>query len=359
MSIKPLAGLTIVEMAGIGPAPFCGMMLADHGARVIRVVRPGHRSPLPVSEPFDVLNRGRETVELNVRTEEGRSALWDLLAAADGLIEGFRPGVMERLGLGPASVLSRHPHMVYGRMTGWGQSGPMAAMAGHDMNYAGLTGAIHAIGDADRPPPPPLNLIADFGGGGMMLAFGMVGGLLAAGRTGRGCVVDAAMSDGTALLMGLIQGLHGAGQWSSRRGANVLDGGAPFYATYRCADGRFVAVCPLEPPFFAVFLERLGLTDDADFARQYDQATWPRMRERLSALFQTRPRDAWAALFDGSDACVTPVLTLEEAPAHPHNRARETYRARAGALQPAPAPRFSEVETASPTSSKQEETHVV
>lgn len=343
-----LSGVRVVEMAGIGPAPFCAMTLADHGAEVIRIARPGHESPVPVDRAFEVTERGRPTVELDLRSETDKAALWRLIARADMLIEGFRPGVMERMGFGPDAVLARRPALVYGRITGWGREGPMAMMAGHDLNYAGLTGAIAAMGDPDRPPVPPLNLVADYGGGAMYLAFGVVAALWRARVDGVGRVVDTAMVDGTAALMSLMYGLRAGGAWSDRRGDNPLDGGVPFYACYAASDGGFVAVCPLEPAFFAAFLERAGLADDPDFARQYDRTKWPRMRERLTELFAAHPRDHWAALFDGSDACVTPVLSMAEAPDHPHNRARGVFHEVGGVPQPGPAPRFSGTETAGP-----------
>lgn len=331
----------VVEMAGIGPSPFTCMMLADHGADVLRVTRPGQTNPLPVEPRFDLCNRGRPEVMIDLGTQAGRDALWRLIGGADALVEGFRPGVMERLGFGPDEALARHPRLVYGRMTGWGREGPLATAAGHDLNFAGLTGAVAALGDPGRPPPPPLNMVADFGGGGMLLAFGVVAALLEARHSGRGQVVDAAMLDGVGLLMAMPFGMREGGVWGDARGANLLDGGTPFYACYETADGRHVSVCPLEPRFFAAFLERLDLHQDPDFAHQYDRATWPRMAERLTALFRTRSRDDWAALFEGTDACVFPVLTMGEAPEHPHARARGGFVAVDGVRHPVPAPRLS------------------
>lgn len=341
MGQGPLTGLRVVEMAGIGPGPFCAMMLADHGADVLRVERPGQSWPLPIGPRVDPLNRGRAVVTLDLRTDADRNALFRLTDRADALIEGFRPGVMEKLGFGPEALLARNPRLVYGRMTGWGQDGPLARTAGHDLNYAGLTGAIAAIGPADRPPPPPLNLVADFGGGAMMLAFGMLAALLEARSSGRGQVVDAAMVDGTSLLMTMFHGLRAVGGWSERRDDNLLDGGAPFYACYETADGGHLSVCPLEPPFFAALLDRLGLAGDPDFQAQYDRGTWSRMRERLAAIFRSRTRDAWAVQFAGSDACVAPVLTIAEAPFHPQAHDRGGFVERGGILQPQAAPRLS------------------
>jgi alpha-methylacyl-CoA racemase len=336
-----LSGLRIIEMAGLGPAPFCAMLLADHGAEVIRVARPGQGSVLPVSPEFDLCNRGRQTVVLDLRQVADRDTLRRLIAGSDALIEGFRPGVMEKLGFGPEVVAAINPRVVYGRMTGWGQTGPLALRAGHDLNYAGLSGAVAAIGAPELPPPPPLNLIADFGGGAMLLAFGLLAALLEAQKSGRGQVVDAAMVDGAALLMTMIQGLRAGGAWSLQRGANMLDGGTPFYACYRTADDKFMAVAPLEPQFYAELLVRLGLVGDADFVQQHDIAVWPRMRQRLTAIFASRTRAEWEAVFAGSDACVTPVLDMDEAARHPHNAARANFAAPDGIVQSAAAPHFS------------------
>jgi alpha-methylacyl-CoA racemase len=336
-----LSGLKVVEMAGLGPAPFCAMLLADHGAEVIRIARPGQTSPLPLPPERDVLNRGRETLTLDLKTDPDRATLRALIAHADALIEGFRPGTMEKLGFGPEIAAALNPRLVYGRMTGWGQSGPLALRAGHDLNYAALSGAIAAIGDPSLPPPPPLNLVADFGGGAMFLAFGLLAAVLEAQRSGQDQVVDAAMVDGSALLMSLMHSMRAAGAWSLARGANLLDGGTPFYACYATSDGKYLAVCPLEPQFYAALLDRLDLKDDPAFARQYDPATWPAMRARLTTIFAARARADWEALFEGSDACVTPVLDMAEAPAHAHNAARKNFVDIAGISQSAPAPRFS------------------
>ena len=343
----PLTGVRVVEMAGIGPGPFCAMMLSDMGAEVLRVERkpsPGAADapPDPVFNPGrgGVLNRGRRSVALDLKRPGAVDTVLHLVEGADCLLEGFRPGVMERLGLGPDDCLPRNPRLVYGRMTGWGQHGPLAQAAGHDINYIALSGALHAIGEAGHAPVPPLNLVGDFGGGGMLLAFGVVCALLESRGSGRGQVVDAAMCDGTATLMAMIYGFRGMGQWSDSRGANLLDGAAPFYGTYRCADDGYLAVGPIEPQFYAELLERCGV-EDADLADPSDPENWPRQREKLATVFATRTRDEWCGLLEGSDACVVPILGLEEAPQHPHNRARGTFVEREGVVQPAPAPRFS------------------
>ncbi len=346
----PLAGLKVVEMAGLGPAPFCTMMLADMGADVIRIERPPRGAAPVVSGKFDVMARGRPAVHIDLRQSQAVETVLELIAGADVLIEGFRPGVMERLGLGPEVCLQRNPRLVFGRMTGWGQHGPLARTAGHDINYIALSGMLHAIGRAEQPPPPPLNLVGDFGGGAMMLAFGVMCALHEAKQSGRGQVVDAAMTDGAALLGAMMYGMKAAGSWTNQRAANLLDGAAPFYDTYACADGRHVAVGPLEPQFYAQLLERCGLSDDPVFSDQNDASRWPQMKQRLAEVFRSRTRDEWCARFDGSDACVAPVLDWDEAPAHAHNRARETFIDIDGVVQPAPAPRFSRTPTAVPVS---------
>jgi alpha-methylacyl-CoA racemase len=339
--VGPLSGLRIIEMAGLGPAPFAGMLFSDLGADVIRI----DRKASAASGGFDrvkeanFVDRGRRTLALDLKKPEAIETALELIANSDALIEGFRPGVMERLGLGPEPCLARNPRLVYGRVTGWGQSGPLAQTAGHDINYIALTGALHAIGGAEAPLPP-LNLIGDFGGGAMLLAFGVVCALLEARVSGRGQVVDAAMTDGAALLMAMIYGFKAAGRWRDERAANLLDGGAPFYGVYRCADGKFVAVGALEPQFHEAFIAGLGL-DPAAFADRWNPKSWQQMRARIEAAFLARPRDEWAAAFAASDACVTPILTMDEAPAHPHNLARATFVAGEGGTQPAPAPRFS------------------
>ncbi|HEV7187456.1 MAG TPA: CaiB/BaiF CoA-transferase family protein [Blastococcus sp.] len=337
-STGPLTGLRVVELAGIGPAPYACMLLAELGADLIRVDRPGGGGIL-VDPSKDALNRSRPSIAVDLKSAEGRDVLLRLLDSADVLVEGLRPGVLERLGAGPDEVLARNPRLVYARMTGWGQDGPLAQRAGHDINYLGLTGALHAIGTADKPVVP-LNIGADFGGGSMFLLVGVLAALVERATSGRGQVVDAAMVDGASSLITMVYGLLGAGLWQDRRAANLLDGGAPFYDTYACADGRHVAVGALEPQFYAAFVDGLGLTGALPGA-QYDGAHWPEHRRRFAEAFATKPRDEWAGLFAGTDACVTPVLGLTEAPAHPHLAARGTFVERDGVPQPAPAPRFS------------------
>ena len=318
----PLAGQTIIEMAGLGPGPFAAMMLADHGAEVIRVERAGM-----IAVPGDPLLRGRKSISLDLKREECREVVRRLAARADGLIEGYRPGVMERLGLGPDELLGSNPKLVYGRVTGWGQDGPLAQEAGHDINYIAVTGLLHGIGPTERPAVP-INYLGDYAGGGMMLAFGMVAALLGVERGGQGQVIDAAMSDGAALIGALTYGLRGAGAWRDEREANLLDGGAPSYGIYRCLDGKFLALGAIEPQFRASLFHGLALAPEAS-------------REEISAVIATRSRDAWAAHFAGTDACVAPVLDLSEAPVHPHNIARRTFIDLDGVFQPAPAPRYS------------------
>ena len=332
----PLAGLRIVEIAGLGPTPFAAMTLADMGAEVVRIERPGNRHLLGLEH--DILDRGRGALPLDLKCDEGRAIARRLIGAADGLIEGMRPGVMERLGLGPGDFPD-NPRLVYGRMTGWGQAGPLAHAAGHDINYISLSGALHAIGTRDRPVPP-LNLLGDFGGGAMYLAFGMVCAFFDAARTGRGQVVDAAISDGAAHLMAMMQGMAAGGLWSDHREANILDGAAPFYGVYRCKCGGFVALGAIEAKFWAEFL-RLADIDPEALPDQWDRARWPDLRAIVAARLAERTREEWTALMEGSDACLTPVLTIAEAPLHRHNAARETYVTPGGRTQPAPAPRLS------------------
>jgi len=337
----PLAGYRIVEFEGKGPAPLCGMLLGDMGADVIRIERPSASSDVSATEQsFSILHRNRRTIALDLRQPEARAAALRLVVSADALIEGFRPGVMERLGLGPEPCLAQQPRLVYGRVTGWGQTGPLAARAGHDINYLGLSGALAAIGPRDGAPLPPLNLVADYGGGAMFLAFGLVCALLEARSSGRGQVVDVAMSDAVAALMTAIHGLHHGGRWNERRGSNLLDGGAPFYGAYATRDGGHMAVGPIEAPFFAEFVERLGLRVDG-LPDRMDPKGWPAWQERIAAVFSTRTRAEWEAVFDASDACVTPILSLSEVPRHPHHAARGTYVPFGGVTQAAPAPRFS------------------
>jgi alpha-methylacyl-CoA racemase len=338
----PLTGIRVLEFEGIGPGPFCAMLLADLGADVLRVDRPGKPNlGLGRDRWYDLTSRGRRSVTVDLKTPGGVQAARQLAARADALVEGFRPGVMERLGLGPELLLHDNPRLVYGRMTGWGQDGPLAPRAGHDIDYIALTGALDAIGPPGaHGPVPPLNLVGDFGGGGMLLAFGLVCALLEARGSGRGQVVDAAMVDGAALLATMFHGMTAAGRWRSERGSNALDGGAPWYATYATRDGRHVAVGAIEPQFYAALLERLGLAGD-DLPAQHDRAGWPMLRSRFAQVFATRTRDEWAAHFGDSDACVAPVRSFAEAPDDPHLAARGTFATVAGVAQPAPAPRFS------------------
>jgi alpha-methylacyl-CoA racemase len=339
----PLAAYRIIEMAGIGPAPFAAMLLADMGAEVIRVDRRGEADlglPGRREVKFDVLHRGRRSIAVDVKAEVGREVVKRLAAGADALIEGFRPGVMERLGLGPEPLLALNPKLVFGRMTGFGQDGPLAQAAGHDIDYIALAGALHAIGRKGEAPVPPLNLVGDFGGGGMFLAFGVVCALLEAQRSGKGQVVDAGMVDGSATLMALMFGLHAQGTWKDERGVNVLDTGAPWYDTYRTKDGRWLAVGAIEKRFYEAFIEGLGL-DPVGLPGQHDRAGWPELRRRFAETIAGKTRDEWERIFTGSDACVAPVLALGEVAQHPHNAARGTFVTRDGVLQPAPAPRFS------------------
>ncbi|MFQ5346285.1 MAG: CaiB/BaiF CoA transferase family protein [Rhodothalassiaceae bacterium] len=337
----PLAGIRILEIAALGPAPFAAMMLADMGAEVVRIERPGG-SPMRVGDPRrEILNRGRRSLTLDLKSGEGRVALLRMAGQVDGLIEGFRPGVMERMGLGPEACLAANPRLVYGRMTGWGQEGPLSARAGHDINYIALTGALAAIGRASDRPSIPLNLIADFGGGAMYLAFGMVCALLECTRSGQGQVVDAAMVDGVASLMTVVHMLDQMGLWTPDRESNLLDGGAPFYDVYRTRDGRYLAVGALEPQFFAEFLARAGLAAVVSPADQMDRSRWPAMRRRIAARLGEKTLAEWTAIFAGSDACVTPVLDYREARTNPQLVARRTFLERDGHAEPAPAPRFS------------------
>lgn len=332
----PLRGLRVVEFAGIGPGPFAGMLLSDMGAEVVRIDRPG----IGGCDPRDFVSRGRRLVRLDLKTADGRDQALALLDHADALIEGFRPGVMERLGLGPEVVAERNPRLVYGRMTGWGQSGPLAHTAGHDINYVSLTGALSAIGPGDAGPVPPLNLVGDYGGGALYLVVGMLAALYEARDSGRGQVIDAAMCDGAASLMTQFFALAAMGRWNERREANLLDGGAHFYRTYQCADGRYLAIGAIEPQFYASLRELIGLSDP-EFDHQGDPAHWPALRDKLAAIILTRTRDDWCRLLEGTEACVTPVLAMSEAPAHPHLAIRKTFVFNDGFAQPAPAPRFS------------------
>jgi alpha-methylacyl-CoA racemase len=336
----PLSGIRLIEIAGIGPGPMAAMLLGDMGADVIRIDRRHPGRPEPSIEPrHEVHGRSRRSIAVDLRQPGAAELVLRLTDGADGLMEPFRPGVAERLGIGPEACLARNPKLVYGRMTGWGQDGPLAKTAGHDINYIALTGLLHAIGPKERPIPP-LNLVGDYGGGAMLLAFGMVCGLLEAGRSGHGQVVDAAMVDGAALLFGAAFGAFQAGIWRDERETNRLDGAAHFYNTYETADGRFVAIGSIEPKFYRLLLEKTGLAD-ADLPAQLDRAAWPVLRERLAAVFRTRTRDEWCAIMEGTDICFAPVLSIAEAPEHAHAVARGAYVDMDGAPQPAPAPRFS------------------
>lgn len=346
MPKPPLSGLRIIELAGIGPGPFAGMMLADHGAEVIRVERIGSGKAGPEVPPEkDILLRSRKTIELDLKNPASQGVLLDLVRQSDGLIEGFRPGVIERLGIGPDVLLNANPKLVIGRMTGWGQTGTMTQMAGHDINYIAISGALHGVGRKGEKPVVPLNLFGDFGGGGMFLAFGMLSALHHAAATGQGQVVDAAMTDGSALLTAMIQTFRQIDLWKDERGVNLLDGGAHFYDTFETSDGKYVSIGAIEPQFYAQLLDRLGLSDDPAYAQQMDADGWDDLRAGLTRIFLTKTRDEWDAVFLGSDACYAPILSLAEAVQHPHNLARGTFATADGIAQPAPAPRYS----ASPT----------
>ena len=337
----PLHGIKVIEFEAIGPGPFCGMMLADMGADVLVIDRPGS-SDLGLNRErwYDAMMRGRRSVTLDMKSKDGAKAALELIGKADALIEGFRPGVMERLGVGPDAALAKNPKLVYGRMTGWGQDGPMAARAGHDINYIALAGPLAAIGRPNTAPVPPLNLVGDFGGGGMLLAFGIAAALVEAQRSGQGQVVDAAMCEGASLLATMFHGMLASKRWTQQRGANALDGGAPWYDTYETKDGKHVSIGSIEGRFYADLLDRLGLAKE-DLPKQHDRAGWPKLRSRFTAVFKTRTRDEWCTAFEGSDACFAPVLNWTEAYAHPHNVARKSFVEVGGVKQPAPAPRFS------------------
>lgn len=341
----PLSGIRIIELAGIGPGPFCGMMLADMGADVIRVERPGGNPG--DAGGHDILFRNRKSVAVNLKTPAGVEAVLRLCEKADGLFEGFRPGVAERLGVGPQVCLARNPKLVYGRMTGWGQTGPLAKAAGHDINYISLSGALHAMGRRGEGPVPPLNLVGDFGGGGMMLAFGMVCGILEASRSGKGQEIDCSMVEGASALMAMFYGLHGIGQFSDERGTHMLDSGAHFYDTYATADGKYISIGSIEPQFYTLLKQQLQL-DESVFGEQLNPQRWPQQKEKLAAIFRTRTRDEWCKLMEGTDVCFAPVLGLEEAPRHPHNLARNSFVPVGDMLQPAPTPRFSRTPSGTP-----------
>lgn len=336
MGQGPLSGLKVVEFAGIGPGPFCGMLLSDLGADVVRIDRKGAGR----SSPADITSRGRRSVALDLKQPAAVETCLKLMEKADAIIEGFRPGVMERLGLGPDVVLARNPKLVYGRMTGWGQTGSYSQAAGHDMNYIAITGALHAIGTKEKPIPP-LNLVGDFGGGALYLAFGLLAGVISARQTGKGQVIDCAMSDGAASLMAMFYGFKAGGAWKEERRANMLDGGAHFYDTYQCKDGKWISLGSIEPQFYALLLEKTGLSGDEDFKAQMDRGAWDRLRGKLAAVIQTKTRDEWDEIMGGTDVCFAPILDLDEAPNHRHNRDRQTFVELGGVVQPAPAPRFS------------------
>lgn len=343
----PLSHLTVIEFAGLGPAPFAGMMLADQGARVIRIDRPSKRSAQDggmdalTARNSDVLSRGRESITLDLKRPQSIEVALRLIERADVLIEGFRPGVMESLGLGPEVCLLRHPSLVYGRVTGWGQTGPLSLAAGHDINYIALSGALHSTARRGGPPTPTPGLIGDFGGGGMLLAFGVLAAVSHAQRSGEGQVVDAAITDGSALLGSLIHGWHSSGLWNAEAGTNNGDGGAHFYDAYVCADGKYVSIGSMEPQFYALLREKCGLKEP-EFDAQWNASQWPALKERVAEVFLQRTRQQWCDLLEGTDVCFAPVLSLDEAPQHPHNRARGTFVQVNGITQPAPAPRFSQ-----------------
>lgn len=337
MGQGPLSGVRIVEFAGIGPGPFCCMLLSDMGAEVVRIDRKGGRA----ARINDVTARGRRSVALDLKDANDSQVALALIEKADALVEGFRPGVMERLGLGPNEALARNPRLIYGRMTGWGQSGPLAQAAGHDINYIAISGALHAMGRKGSPPAPPLNLVGDYGGGALYLALGVCAALVERERSGKGQVIDAAITDGAASLMAVIYGLRASGIWTDERDANLLDGGAPFYDVYETADGKFVSIGSLEPQFYALLLEKTGLKNDPSFAFQMNKPEWPALSEKLAVVLRTKTRDEWCAIMEGTDVCFAPVLDMAEAPSHAHNVARGAFVEIGGTVQPAPAPRFS------------------
>ncbi|MBI3795682.1 MAG: CoA transferase [Deltaproteobacteria bacterium] len=341
-----LSGYKIVEFAGIGPAPMCAMLLSDMGAEVLRIDRAEEANlGIPTDAKYSVLHRGRRSVALDLKHQEGTAAALKLVERADALIEGFRPGVMERLGLGPEQCLARNARLVYGRMTGWGQEGPLAHASGHDINYIALTGALHSIGRRGEAPVPPLNLVGDFGGGGVYLALGVVAALLEAQKSGKGQVIDVAMVDGAASLMAAIYGLRAAGRWTDQRGDNILDTGTHYYNVYETRDGKYVSVGSIEPKFYAELLRLAGL-EHQELPRQNDKPSWPALTDRLAAIFRTKTREEWCHLMEGSEVCFAPVLSMQEAPAHPHNRHRGTFVEVDGVVQPGPAPRFSRTPSA-------------
>lgn len=343
----PLSGFRIIELEGLGPAPFAGMMLADMGAEVISITRKSTPEGKPVENTIS--ERGKKSIALNLKDPRGVEAVLKLCENADALIEGFRPGVAEKLGIGPEDCMGRNPKLVYGRMTGWGQTGPMSQMAGHDINYISLSGALGSIGRAGERPMPPLNLVGDFGGGGMFLAFGVVSAMLECSRSGQGQVVDVSMVEGSAALMGMMYSFlnNGTFGWRDERGVNLLDTGAHFYEVYETSDGGYMSVGPIEPQFYAILKEKMDLNEE-DFGAQYDASRWPELKEKLAAVFKTRTRAEWTEVFDGTDACVAPVLSMTEAPKHPQNIARNSFIEVGGHVQPAPAPKFSRSAPATP-----------
>jgi len=341
-----LSGYKIVEFAGIGPAPMCAMLLSDMGAEVLRIDRTEDANlGIPTDAKYGVLNRGRRSVALDLKRKEGAEVALKLIEKADALIEGFRPGVMERLGLGPDVCMARNPRLVFGRMTGWGQDGPLAHAAGHDINYIALTGALHSIGRKGEAPVPPLNLVGDFGGGGVYLALGVVAALLEAQKSGKGQVIDVAMIDGASSLMAAIYGLRAAGRWTDVRGENILDTGAHYYDVYETSDGKYISIGSIEPKFYAELLRLSGLQQE-ELPRQNDRPAWPGLKDRVAKIFKTKTREEWCKLMEGSEVCFAPVLSMQEAPNHPHNRQRGTFVEVDGVVQPAPAPRFSRTPSA-------------
>ncbi len=336
----PLQGIKVIELAGIGPGPFCGMMLADMGAEVIRVDRISGKSAIRSN---DVLTRGRQSIAVDLKNPDGREVILKLCEQADAFFEGFRPGVTERLGIGPDDCMSRNSGLVYGRMTGWGQDGPLAQAAGHDINYISLAGALHGIGRKGERPVPPLNLVGDFGGGGMLLAFGLVCAILEAQKSGKGQVVDAAMVDGAATLMAMFFSMKAGGMYSDERGTNLLDGGAHFYDSYETSDGKYISLGSIEPQFYALLVEKAGL-DEEDFSNQMDRNNWSKLKKDLIERFKSKTRDEWCEIMEGTDICFAPVLSLSEVANHPHNIARKTFAEQDGFLQPTPAPRYSRSE---------------
>jgi alpha-methylacyl-CoA racemase len=356
----PLAGVKVIEIAGVGPSPFCAMLLADMGADVVRIERPHTNASFPMEPRFEVLRRGRRSAALDLKRADAVRIIGEMVVKADVLIEGFRPGVMERLGLGPDVCHAINPKLVYGRMTGWGQDGPLATAAGHDINYLALTGALDAIGTQGGPPVPPLNLVGDFGGGGMLLAVGVLAAYVEAQRSGKGQVVDAAMTEGAALLMASTYGFKAAGHWEGGRGENILDGGAPWYGVYETADGKFASVAPIEPQFYADFVERIGLRLE-ELPPQHDRLRWPQLRNIFAEAFKSRTLSDWTERMEGSDACFAPVLSMEDAPHHPHMVQRKSFVTVEGVVQPAPAPRFSRTPTSvsRPPAKSGEHTHEV